>query len=165
MANPFSAFQAVVTALQNIAKGVNSVAVIAKSIRATSAQFTSNATGVILTPSSYWTAQGEQNLTDASTVSIDLSKGVNFVLAATAGVGATRSLGNPTNTKVGQRGYIRYVQSSGGSNALTFGSEYQAAGGISTIVASSGANNVDLLLYTVLPGPIVFLSIAKTISH
>jgi hypothetical protein len=110
-------------------------------------------------------AQSEIALTDAATVAWNMALGFNFVLTATAGIGATRALGNPTNAVVGQSGYLRYVQSSGGSNALTYGSQYQAAGGVASLSLTTTASAVNILTYRVLPGPIVLLAVAAGVVH
>ena len=67
-------------------------------------------------------------LTDASSVAVDLSLGNNFTLLCTSSVGAI-NLANPTNAVAGQTGLITVTQASGGSNALTFSSNYKFAGG------------------------------------
>ena len=120
-----------------IAAGVVTFAKMATAAIATAANYASNAASVLLTPNAVWSSVAEVTLTDASSVALDLGTGFNFVLTATSGVGATRALANPTNAKVGQSGYIRWLQDSSGSRALTFGSSYQAAGGIA--VAAPGA--------------------------
>ena len=157
--------QIIVTTLQNVATAINQLVALAQTIRATTIQFLNNSPGAFLTPTSYWNSLTETILTDAASVVVDMSTGVNFVLTATTSVGVTRALANPTNPKVGQLGYIRYVQSSGGSNALTFGTQYVAAGGVASLSISSGAHDVDVLRYRVMAGPLVLLDVDTTVSH
>lgn len=89
-------------------------------------------------------------LTDASSVAVDLSLGNNFTLLCTSSVGATRGLANPTNAVAGQTGLITVTQASGGSNALTFASNYKFAGGSGSAPSlTTTGNAVDLLPYSV----------------
>jgi hypothetical protein len=157
--------QALLTTLQNVVINLNQLVTLVSTIRATTSQFLSNAAGAFLTPTSYWNSLTEVTLTDAATVHINMATGINFSLLATSGIGATRALANPTNPKVGQQGYFKYTQSSTGSNNLTFGSQYIAAGGIASITVSSGNNDIDVLNYEVLAGPLILLTIQANVSH
>jgi hypothetical protein len=58
-------------------------------------------------------------LTDATTVALDWTAGINFTLTITT----DRILGNPTNEIPGQFRTV-FVISDGGPDELTFGSEY-----------------------------------------
>lgn len=89
-------------------------------------------------------------LNDASSVAVDLSLGNNFTLLCTSSVGATRALANPTNAVAGQTGLITVTQASGGSNALTFSSNYKFAGGSGSAPSlTTTGNAVDVLPYSV----------------
>ncbi len=147
-----------------IAAGVVTFAKMATAAIATAANYASNAASVLLTPNAVWSSVAEVTLTDASSVALDLGTGFNFVLTATSGVGATRALANPTNAKVGQSGYIRWLQDSSGSRALTFGSSYQAAGGIAALTPVTTASAENMIYYTVKAGPLVVLSIARNVK-
>ena len=157
--------QALLTTLQQVAQAITQLVILASTIRASTSQFLSNSVGVILTPTSFWNSLTETVLTDAATVSVNMSTGINFVLTATAGVGATRALGNPTNPKVGQMGYIRYIQSAGGSNALTYGSQYVAAGGVASLTLTVSSSALNVLRYRVMAGPTVLLDLDAGVSH
>lgn len=111
---------------------------------ATAAQYQANTASKILTTDKVWSAAGGVALTDAATVTLDLSTGLNFTLLATSSVGATRALGNPSNGKDGQTGYIKFTQDSSGSRALTFGANWKNTSGYT---ASTAANAVDVLWY------------------
>lgn len=87
-------------------------------------------------------------LTDAANVALDLNTGVNFVLTATAGVGATRQLNNPTNAPVGKTGVIIFIQDGTGNRALTFAANYDHPGGTAPST-STAANAVDAFSYWV----------------
>ena len=157
--------QLIVTTLQNVATAINQLVTLAGSIRATTSQFLSNSPGAFLTPTSYWNSLTETTLTDAASVVVDMSTGVNFVLTATTPIGATRALANPTNPKVGQVGYFRYVQTAGGSNALTFGTQYVAAGGVASLSLTTTSSAVNVLRYRVMAGPLVLLDLDAAVSH
>lgn len=107
-----------------------------------------------------WASGAEVTLTDATTIAVDMSTFIN----ATVTLGGNRTLGNPTNEKVGQTGYIRVVQpSSGGPRTLAYGSDWEFTGGTAPVL-STAANAEDLLFYVVLATNRVFASLAKTIS-
>jgi hypothetical protein len=92
-----------------------------------------------------WGAAAEVTLTDAATIAVDFATGINFVVTLTA----NRAMGNPTNEKVGQSGYIRIVQDAGGTNTLSFGTDWEFAGGVAPSI-STGGNDQNMLFYTVI---------------
>jgi hypothetical protein len=102
-------------------------------------------------------------LTDANPISLDLSLGNNFSLLMTSAVGATRQLANPTNIGAGQSGMITVTQSSGGSNALTYGSYYKFAYGTAPIL-STGANAIDCLAYYVLSATQILVTMVPGVA-
>jgi hypothetical protein len=104
---------------------------------------------VTLAAVSAFTAQqyfAQATLTDASPITWNLqTQQVAYVLL-TAGVGATRQLQNPTNAVAGGMYFIKVQQSSGGSNALTYGSAYKWPGGTAPTL-SIAANAIDVLSF------------------
>lgn len=119
-------------------------------------------TGRSLVVDQVWAAGAEVSLPAAvaGTVPIDMSTFIN----ATYQLGGNRTLGNPTNEKVGQAGYIRITQpSSGGPWTMAYGSDWEFAGGTAPVL-STAANAEDLLFYVVLATNRVFASLAKAIS-
>lgn len=85
----------------------------------------------------------QQTLTDASTVAIDCSQGRNMLLTTTAGVGASRKLGNPTKAKVGW--YFLDITSHNASGVdITFDTNYVFSQGVAPHL-SGVANCKDLL--------------------
>jgi hypothetical protein len=106
-----------------------------------------------------WDAAAEVTLTDAATVAVDMSTFIN----ATVTLGGNRTLGNPTNVKVGQSGIIRIVQDGTGSRTLSYGTDWEFAGGTApTLTTTAGAN--DLLFYQVLASARVFASLVKAVA-
>src|SRR3990167_5295618 len=74
---------------------------------ATAAEFrTGTDTGRSLVVDQVWSAAGEVTLTDGATIAVDMSTFINAVVT----LGGNRTLGSPTNEKVGQTGFIRIVQ-------------------------------------------------------
>jgi hypothetical protein len=113
-----------------------------------------------LTPNGVWSAAAPVTLTDASPITIDMSLGINFTVTLTAAVGGTRQIGNPTNAKPGQTGWIQVTQSSTGSNLVTFGNQWHFSTG--TVTALSTAANVsDIIYYTALSSTYFQTNIAK----
>lgn len=106
-----------------------------------------------------WAAAAEVTLTDAATIAVDLASGINFVVT----LGDNRTLGNPTNEKPGQSGYIRIVQDGAGSRTLAYGSDWEFAGGNAPVL-STAVNAQDLLFYQVIAADRVFASLVKAIG-
>ena len=87
---------------------------------------------------------GIQTLTDGATITPDLATGNFFTVT----LGDNRTLANPTNQEAGQGGCFFIVQDGTGSRTLTFGSEYDFAGGTApTLTTTAGA--VDRIDYVV----------------
>lgn len=127
---------------------------------ATAAQYRSNAAGTIpLTPSAVWSAAAFVTLNQAATIAVNLSNGFNFTTTMTG----NRTLGNPTNTKVGQVVTIEFVQDGTGGRTLTWGSNWLFAGGIKPALSTAiGAR--DVFTGIVLPSGAVYGSLAKGVS-
>lgn len=84
----------------------------------------------------------EVALTDAASIALDLDSGVNFNVT----LGGDRTLANPTNGDIGQSGRIRVIQDATGSRTLSFGTQYEFAGGTEPTL-STAANAEDVLVY------------------
>jgi len=75
---------------------------------------------------------------------LDFDANQNFVLTLTSSI----TLANPSTEKVGQSGFIVFIQDAGGSNTLTLGTDYESAGG-SGITLSTAGNATDIVPYVV----------------
>jgi hypothetical protein len=108
-------------------------------------QFFSNSSDALVSTNTVWTAASWPNtMTDAATVTPDFSLAIDF-LWTIGGVG--RTLANPTNVKLGQRGVFYITQDATGSRTITgWGSNYKFPGGIKPTL-STAANAVDLISY------------------
>lgn len=149
-----TAFSAVPTGLDasTTAKGISEFA--------TAAEFrTGTDTGRSLVVSEVWASAAEVTLTDAATIAVDMSTFINAVVT----LGANRAMGNPTNEKVGQTGHIRIVQDATGSRTLSYGTDWEFAGGIAPVL-STAANAQDLLFYRVIATDRIFGSLVKAIA-
>ena len=74
---------------------------------------------LFITPNTVWNATAVQALVDATTIAVDMSTGFNFSVS----IAGNRTLGNPTNPKVGQSGSFA-VTASGGTQTLSKGANY-----------------------------------------
>ena len=95
-----------------------------------------------LSPGAVWTAVNSVVLTDAATVIIDFNTGLDFWWQ----LGGNRTMGNPTNLKVGQKGVIWVIQDGTGGRTITWGTNWKFPGGVKpTLSAASGA--LDMISY------------------
>lgn len=106
-----------------------------------------------------WGSAAEVTLTDAATIAVDFATFINGVVT----LAGNRTLGNPTNEKVGQSGYIRIIQDGTGTRTLAYGSDWEFAGGTAPVLSTTAADQ-DLLFYQVLAADRVFASLVKDIS-
>lgn len=91
-----------------------------KTIEATAAEYRAKTAGVIaLTPTNVWDAAAYVALTDAASISVDMSAGFNFSVT----IAGNRTIANPSNPKVGQSGCFK-VTASGGTRTIDFGTQY-----------------------------------------
>lgn len=102
-----------------------------------------------------YSAYAEVTLTDAATIAVDMSTFLN----ARVTLGGNRTLGNPTNAKVGQSGYIAVVQDGTGSRTLSFSSNWKREGGAPTL--STAAGTVDYIFYQVITTSLIVYSLVK----
>jgi hypothetical protein len=123
---------------------------------ATAAQYRANTSSLTLQTDAVWSAAAEVTLTDAATITVDMSTFINAVVT----LGGNRTLGNPTNEKVGQSGVIRIVQDATGSRTLSYGTDWEFAGGTAPTL-STAANTQDLLFYHVIATDRIYASLVK----
>lgn len=83
-------------------------------------------------------------LTDASSITLDLSTGYNFQVT----LGGNRSFAAPTNLKDGQSGIVVVIQDATGSRTLTYNTSFKFPGG-TVPTLSTAANAVDRFSYVV----------------
>lgn len=99
----------------------------------------------VLEAKTVWDAMAEValNVTDA-TIPWDMSTGFDFSIS----LAANRTLGAPTNAKVGQKGRLVVIQDSTGGRTLAWNSAFKFANGVDVAVSTS-ASAVDVFYYDV----------------
>lgn len=126
---------------------------------ATTAQILSNTADKVLLTDDTWAAGDYVALTDAATVAVDLSLGINFSLT----IGGNRTLGAPSNTKNGQAGEIIITQDGTGSRTLAYHANWKFAGGVEPTL-STAAGAVDVLSYKVINSTFIIAALSKAFA-
>ena len=125
----------------------------------TAAQFQANTATKLLSTDTVWSSAVPTALSDASTVATDMSTGFNFSVT----LGGNRTLGNPTNTKVGQSGCYYISQDGTGSRTLAYGSSWKFAGGTAPVLTTT-ASALDVLCYQVKTSTFIFASMTNNVK-
>jgi hypothetical protein len=125
----------------------------------TAAQFWANTADKTVTTDRAWAAAETVALTDAATITVDMGTFIN----ATVTLGGNRALGNPTNAKVGQSGFIRIVQDGTGSRTLSYGSDWKFSNGSDPTLTTTAAAT-DILYYTVIASSFIHASLVKAVA-
>lgn len=110
---------------------------------------TKGGVGIATLSTNVWTQQQgftRVSLTDAATISWNAQTQQSAYVLLTAGVGATRVLGAPSNLVAGFTYILVLQQSSTGSNALTYNAVYKWAGGIAPVLSTAN-NAIDVLTF------------------
>ena len=94
----------------------------------------------------------DTDTSNSGSVTLDFDANQNFVLTLTGNV----TLANPTTEKVGQSGFIAFIQDGTGSRTVTLGTDYESAGG-SGITLTTTASATDLVPYVVVASNRVLL--------
>jgi hypothetical protein len=123
---------------------------------ATVAQYLANTAGVGLTTDVVWGAQAFTALVQATTIAVDMALGINFTTTMTG----NRTLGAPSNAKVGQSGVIELIQDASGNRTLGYNGVYKFAGGIAPTLSTTG-NAKDYLSYVVISSTFILVSLVK----
>jgi hypothetical protein len=127
--------------------------------RTDAAAFRANTTGKLVDTDGAWGAAAEVTLTDASTIAVDMSTFLN----AKVTLGGNRTLGQPSNTKVGQSGFIRIIQDGTGSRTLAYHADWKFAYGSDPVLTTT-ASATDMLFYHVIATNFIFASLAKAVA-
>ena len=86
----------------------------------------------------------DTDTSNSGSVTLDFDANQNFVLTMTGDV----TLANPSTEKVGQSGFIVFIQDGTGGRSLTLGTDYESVGG-SGITLSTAASATDVVPYVV----------------
>jgi hypothetical protein len=86
------------------------------------------------------------SLTDGATIAVDFNTGQNFAVQ----LGGNRTLGNPTNCVPGQTGSAFIIQDGTGGRTLSYGSNWEFAGGTAPTLSTAAAavDRLDYIVYT-----------------
>lgn len=126
---------------------------------ASASEFRSNTASRLLDPNGVWASGALVALTDAATVAVDFSAGLNFSLT----IGGNRTLDAPSNVKVGQSGAIKITQDGTGGRTLAYHANWKFAGGTDPVL-STGAGAVDYLFYFAAGANEIYGSLQKAVS-
>lgn len=126
---------------------------------ASAANIRANTADKVIDTDAAWSSVASVALTDAATVAVDMNAGINFTLA----IGGNRTLGQPTNQKQGQSGWIEITQDGTGSRTLAYHSSWKFAGGTDPTL-STAAGAIDVLYYTVLATDRIAATLVKAIA-
>ena len=94
----------------------------------------------------------DTDTSNSGSVTLHFDANQNFVLTLTGAV----TLANPTTEKVGQSGFIAFIQDGTGSRAVTLGTDYETAGG-SGLTLTATASATDLVPYVIVAANRVLL--------
>lgn len=144
---------------QTIAAGVVTYAMLASAGIATAAEYRANTASNILDTAGVWAAAVPVALTDAATIAVDFSTGINFTVT----LAGNRTLGQPTNAKPGQSGVIEVRQDGTGTRTLAFHADYLWAGGTDGVL-STAVSTMDALFYYVRADSKILLSLSKAFA-
>jgi len=127
--------------------------------QATAANWRENVSNKLLNPNAVWNAMSEVTLTEptppSTTFSWDMSAGFDFILT----LNGNRTLANPTNTKVGQKGRLIIQQDATGSRTLTWGSNFKFANATPPTLSTT-ANATDVLYYDIRSSSYIIITLA-----
>ena len=94
----------------------------------------------------------DTDTSNSGSVTLDFDANQNFVLTLTGNV----TLDNPTTEKVGQSGFIAFIQDGTGSRTVTLGTDYETAAGAGLTLTST-ASATDLVPYVIVAANRVLL--------
>ncbi len=98
--------------------------------------------------------------TSGGNTAVDMATGINFTVTAATG---NSTLGQPSNTKVGQTGVIRIIQDPATPRTLAYHADWKFAGGTDpTLTATVDA--VDLLFYQVIATNFIYATLVKAVA-
>ena len=122
----------------------------------TAAEYRNDTADRALTGEIVWDAAASVALTDDTTIAVDFAAGINFTVT----LGGNRTLGQPSNQKVGQSGFIRIVQDGTGSRTLAYHADWKFQYGTDPTLTTT-ASATDILFYTVIAANFVYATLVK----
>lgn len=125
---------------------------------ASAAQFRAGTAGKPV-DTAVWSAGAIVTFTDAATIAVNMSSFLN----AQVTLAGNRTLGAPSNTKVGQTGVIRVIQDATGGRTLSYNAVYKFVGGTAPTLTTTAAAS-DLLLYFVISSTFILIVPLKDVK-
>lgn len=107
-----------------------------------------------------WNSLAFVSLTDAATIAWDMSTGINFNVT----IAGNRTLGAPTNAKVGQSGYLIVRQDATGGRTLAYNAVYFFKDGGAAPTLGAGATVYNAFSYFVYTSSFIILSPAMNLA-
>ncbi len=95
-----------------------------------------------LTPTTVWNAAAYVTLTDAATIAVDMATGFNFSVS----IAGNRTLGNPTNAKVGQSGCFK-ITASAADRTIDRGSNFKCTADLTFPVTITSGNTAYIFYF------------------
>lgn len=134
------------TNVYNAANPAYAIALSYISQQASASDYSNNTTASkFLNPNGVWNAMSEVTLTDASTISWDMSLGFDFAVT----LGGNRIMGAPSNAKIGQKGRLVIAQDGTGGRTITsWNGVYDFSAGVAPSLSTT-ASAVNVLYYDV----------------
>jgi hypothetical protein len=106
-----------------------------------------------------WGAMAEVTLTDAASITWDMSSGIDFTVT----LGGNRTLSNPTVTTVGKKGRIRIVQDGTGSRTLAYGTNFKFTNHTAPTLTTT-ASTEDYLYYDCVSSTKIVCSLIRAVA-
>ena len=97
--------------------------------------------------------------TSGGNTAVNMATGINFTVTAVTG---NSTLGQPTNTKVGQTGIIRIIQDST-PRTLAYHADWKFAGGTDPVISTANGA-IDLLFYQVIATNFIYATLIKALA-
>lgn len=158
-ANNLSDVDSASTSFTNIKQAASKTATGVVELATVAEYRTGTDEGRALVVDQVWDAGAEVTLTDEATIAVDMATFINGKVT----LAGNRTLGQPTNTKVGQEGVIRVIQDGTGTRTLAYHADWKFAGGADP-TASTGAADVDLLFFKVIATNFIFATLVKDLG-
>ncbi len=118
-----------------------------------------NTASKVLTTDEVYNALAEVTLTDAATIAVDMNAFINAIVT----LADNRTLGQPSNAKIGQTGRIRIVQDGSGNRTLGYHADWKFESGVDpTLTTTAGAT--DILFYDVIAANFIYATLIKGIA-
>lgn len=115
----------------------------AAATKASAADYQGNVAGFLaLTPETVWAATAYTALTDGATIVVDMATGFNFSVS----IAGNRTLGNPTNAKVGQSGCFK-ITASAADRTIDRGSNFKCTADLTFPVTITSGNTAYIFYF------------------